>query len=220
MEGKTRLAGMEVPVITADVDWMEVAVPSDLVPQQPSTVTESSLSFAPPSFRNAAAGFSAFGNPPRYVVWKIHDNMLNAVELVEFSAYGDLPRIGLRIIFPTDLFASVYVCKEEIGSKQGDCFQLYALTISGVAYCLPLKVFSTYESCSVFPRDQIKFYNLHNFQHHAAITTFAARNGHFLVGRDDGSVGCFQLQAAPGMSPRCVVFCSLALFFFRSWLLP
>ncbi|CAM8909131.1 unnamed protein product [Rhodiola kirilowii] len=194
-----RLAGMEVPFFTTDVDWLDVSVPSDLIPQQQSsTLTDFPLSFAPPSSQSAAAGFSAFGNPPRYLVWRIHESKRNVVELVEFCADCDLPRIGLRVVFPSDLFESVYVCKEEIGSKNGDCVQLYALTVSGLAYCLLVKSFSTYKSCSIFPRDQILHINLHNYQHHGAITMVAAKTGQFLVGRDDGSVGCFQLQATTG----------------------
>ncbi|CAM8900666.1 unnamed protein product [Rhodiola kirilowii] len=194
-----RLAGMEVPFFTTDVDWLDVSVPSDLIPQQQSsTLTDFPLSFAPPSSQSAAAGFSSFGNPPRYLVWRIHESKRNVVELVEFCADCDLPRIGLRVVFPSDLFESVYVCKEEIGSKNGDCVQLYALTVSGLAYCLLVKSFSTYKSCSIFPRDQILHINLHNYQHHGAITMVAAKTGQFLVGRDDGSVGCFQLQATTG----------------------
>ncbi|CAM8903551.1 unnamed protein product [Rhodiola kirilowii] len=194
-----RLAGMEVPFFTTDVDWLDVSVPSDLIPQQQSsTLTDFPLSFAPPSSQSAAAGFSAFGNPPRYLVWRIHESKRNVVELVEFCADCDLPRIGLRVVFPSDLFESVYVCKEEIGSKNGDCVQLYALTVSGLAYCLLVQSFSTYKSCSIFPRDQILHINLHNYQHHGAITMVAAKTGQFLVGRDDGSVGCFQLQATTG----------------------
>ncbi|CAM8909125.1 unnamed protein product [Rhodiola kirilowii] len=189
-----RLAGMEVPFFTTDVDWLDVSVPSDLIPQQQSsTLTDFPLSFAPPSSQSAAAGFSAFGNPPRYLVWRIHESKRNVVELVEFCADCDLPRIGLRVVFPSDLFESVY-----IGSKNGDCVQLYALTVSGLAYCLLVKSFSTYKSCSIFPRDQILHINLHNYQHHGAITMVAAKTGQFLVGRDDGSVGCFQLQATTG----------------------
>ncbi|CAM8900672.1 unnamed protein product [Rhodiola kirilowii] len=189
-----RLAGMEVPFFTTDVDWLDVSVPSDLIPQQQSsTLTDFPLSFAPPSSQSAAAGFSSFGNPPRYLVWRIHESKRNVVELVEFCADCDLPRIGLRVVFPSDLFESVY-----IGSKNGDCVQLYALTVSGLAYCLLVKSFSTYKSCSIFPRDQILHINLHNYQHHGAITMVAAKTGQFLVGRDDGSVGCFQLQATTG----------------------
>lgn len=82
-------------------------------------------------------------------------------------------------------------------------YLLYTLTVSGVAYLFKLRNVSAYSSLSAFPRDEFMQFNLQEYSNNASITSVAAAAGCLVVGRNDGSVACFQLgslhAAAPGM---------------------
>lgn len=84
----------------------------------------------------------------------------------------------------------------------GGHFALNALTISGVAYFIKLKDVSTYISSSILPSSEVIECNTQMNPHHGAITAVTATTGCIVVGRNDGSVCCFQLgmiePSAPG----------------------
>ncbi|KAF2314379.1 hypothetical protein GH714_025859 [Hevea brasiliensis] len=142
---------MEVPIIGSDsVKWVELsgAVDGD----SSTTYPTPSLPLAP--LTDDCASCSVIGDPPLYVIWRIHKNLPRAIELLELSANKEFPRIGLRIAFPDALCPFAYICKNE------------------------------------------------SYLNNSTITSVAATPGCLVVGKNDGSVACFQLgsldQTAPG----------------------
>lgn len=72
-------------------------------------------------------------------------------------------------------------------------YLLYVLTVSGVAYLLKIRNFSTYVSCSVVPADELSELNVYSYSNNVPVTAVTATSGCLVVGRNDGSVSCFQL---------------------------
>lgn len=81
-------------------------------------------------------------------------------------------------------------------------YLLCALTVSGVAYLVRLGTISSYASRSVIrPEDLIEF-NLHGY---GPITSAAATpSGCLVVGRNDGSLVCFQLGTLDSTAPGII----------------
>ena len=78
-------------------------------------------------------------------------------------------------------------------------YHLYALTASGVAYFLKLGDIPSYVSGSVISQSEyIEFC----IQKDSKVTAVAATFGWLLLGREDGSVSCYQVglleQSSPG----------------------
>ncbi|KAI8531928.1 hypothetical protein RHMOL_Rhmol11G0174200 [Rhododendron molle] len=109
-----------------------------------------------------------------------------------------LSRCTLSICF----YVVVVVVVDETSVASGNPYLLYALTVSGVAYLFRLKSIDDYASYSVLPPNQITEYNMQSYPPHGTITAVAATAGCLVLGRNDGSVGCFQLgilePGAPG----------------------
>ena len=93
----------------------------------------------------------------------------------------------------------------------GNLYLLYTLTVSGVAYLFKLRNICTYESCSIFPSNDIIEFNLQTYPHYGEITAVAATSGSLVIGRNDGSVSLFRLgmfdQSAPGIKS-----CGIAVY--------
>lgn len=198
MERSRSLVGMEVPFTGSDsVKWIEVTVPS----ATPATSSSSSSSspFAP--LTEDAAACAIIGDPPTYLIWRIHKSQPCALDLVELCAHKEFPRTGIRILFPDALCPFAFICKDEIRCTSGNLYLLYALTVSGVAYLFKLRNIYTYESCSIFPSNDLIEFNLQTHPHYGEITAVAATSGSLVIGRSDGSVSLFQLgmfdQSAP-----------------------
>ncbi|XP_059648344.1 nuclear pore complex protein NUP160 isoform X2 [Cornus florida] len=192
----SKLDGTEVPIIGSDsVKWLEVCVPS--TPLLPSpTAADPTPALPPPFFApptQDAASCSVIGNPPTYLIWRVHKDQPNALEIVEICDCKEFPSVGLRIVFPDALCPFAFFCKDEIKCASGNPYLLYALTVSGVAYLIRLKNFYNYASCSVFPPNEIIELNIQSYPHYGGITAVAAISGCLVIGRNDGSVGCFQL---------------------------
>ncbi|KAK3000661.1 hypothetical protein RJ639_020670, partial [Escallonia herrerae] len=195
MRARSSLAGIEVPVIGSDtVKWHQVAVPSTsaaLPPPQP---------FAPST--EDAASCSIVGSPPTYFIWRTHKIRPRLLEIVEFCAYKEFPRIGLRLEFPDSLSPFAVICENKTNNLSGNPYMLYAVTVSGVAYLIRLKNVDNYASCSIFPPNEVIEFNLQTYPHYGAITAMAASSECLVIGGNDGSVGCFQLGmldlSAPG----------------------
>ncbi|KAF6139257.1 hypothetical protein GIB67_021467 [Kingdonia uniflora] len=199
------LGGMEVPISGSDsVNWIELSIihlplsdtnaaadddDDDLQQKQQSSSTED------------AASCFIIGQPPlvTYLIWRIHKNKPHILELLEFNAFEEFPTLGLRLKFPGALFTFAFICEnnEIITSNVDDGkhpYLLYLVTFSGVAYVLKLKHIADYASDVVFPPIDLLPCNLKNhFQSGITITSVAATFGCLVVGRNDGSVGCFQL---------------------------
>lgn len=79
---------------------------------------------------------------------------------------------------------------------------LCALTVPGVAYLVRLGTISSYASRSVIrPEDLIEF-NLHGY---GPVTSAAATpSGCLVVGRNDGSLACFQLGTLDSTAPGII----------------
>lgn len=78
---------------------------------------------------------------------------------------------------------------------------LYTLTISGVAYLVKLRSNLDYGTSSFVPASEIVEYNTQVLPHYGAIRAVAASDGCLLIGRNDGSISCFQLGTLDPSSP-------------------
>lgn len=82
-------------------------------------------------------------------------------------------------------------------------YLLYTVTGNGVAFLIKLKSLHKYASCSVFASSEVVEYNTQANPQCGGITAAAASSRCLMVGRNDGSIGCFQLglldTAAPGV---------------------
>ncbi|KAI8023992.1 Nuclear pore complex protein NUP160 [Camellia lanceoleosa] len=204
--GSRSLVGTEVPIIGSDsVKWLEISLPSTSQPSSAATAADSHT-LPPPSLLSPptedAASCSVVGDPPTYLIWRIHKDQPNALEIQELYGYKEFPEIGLRIIFPDALCPFALICKDETNFASGNQYLLYTLTVSGVAYLIRLKSIYNYASCSVFPPNEITEFNIQNYPHNGAITAVAGTAGCLVIGRNDGSVSCIQLgilePSAPG----------------------
>ncbi|KAF7127679.1 hypothetical protein RHSIM_Rhsim11G0112000 [Rhododendron simsii] len=201
--GSRSLEGMEVPITGSDsVKWLQLSVPSS----SPAAAANGALALPPRPYSalatRDAASCSIIDDPPTYLFWRIHKDNPHALEIQELCGYREYPKIGLRIIFPDALCPFAFISKDETSGASGNPYLLYALTVSGVAYLFRLKGIDDYASCSVFPPNQITEYNMQSYPPHGTITAVAATAGCLVLGRNDGSVGCFQLgilePGAPG----------------------
>ncbi|KAL9246080.1 hypothetical protein vseg_019660 [Gypsophila vaccaria] len=178
---------MEVPLIAGDsIKWREASVPTTA-----HTAAFSSPATAPPSDDYASS--AVFGSPPTYLIWRICKRLPHAIEILELHADKKLPAAGLRILFPEALSPFACICKNEINSGYGSVYLLYVLSISGVAYLLRLKDISTYASSFIFSHNEFLHFNANGFPDCSSITCATATAGYLVVGREDGTVNCFQL---------------------------
>lgn len=104
------------------------------------------------------------------------------------------------------------LCCIQVGiNSRNHPYLLYALTVSGIAYLLRIRNVSAYKSSSVLPADDvIRAFDMRSY---GLITSVAAMpSGCFIVGRNDGSVGCFQLGMLDPSAPGNVAsYCFLLL---------
>ncbi|XP_074275102.1 nuclear pore complex protein NUP160 isoform X2 [Silene latifolia] len=179
---------MEVPFFGFDsVKWVEAAVPDTAISAS-----------APPSVAPLAddcASCSVIGTPPTYLIWRICKRLPHAIEILELNADKELPKVGLRVVFPEALSPFACICKNEIGAGYGSVYLLYVLSVSGVAYLLSLKDISTYASSFVFSSNDFRHISTNVSPDCSPITSATATAGCLIVGRDDGSVSCFRLGA-------------------------
>ncbi|KAA8545346.1 hypothetical protein F0562_020130 [Nyssa sinensis] len=191
------LAGMEVPIIGSDsIKWLEVSIPPTSSSHSLRDASDATRALPPPPFApptKDAASCSIIGNPPSYLIWRIHKGQPHALEIVELCGSKEFPSIGLRILFPDALCPFALICKDETKCTFGNPYMLYTLTVSGVAYLIRLKNIYNYTSCSVFPPNEVTEFNIQTYPHYGEITAVAAIAGYLVIGRNDGSVGCFQL---------------------------
>ncbi|PIN25902.1 Nuclear pore complex, Nup160 component [Handroanthus impetiginosus] len=181
-----RMAGMEVPLLSTDsIEWRQVSVPSTS-----STSTANTLNHP---LSKDFGSCCAIGNPPSYFIWKTSKSQSNLLEILELCSHKEISRIGLRLVFPDALFPFAFVCKDEINFATGNHLLLYTLTISGVAYLIRLRGNFDYGTSSLVPTDEIFEYSTQLQPYYGEITAVAATAGYLLIGRSDGSIGCFQL---------------------------
>lgn len=205
MGSRSILVGMEVPIIGSDsLKWIEVPVPSSSSsgPSDASAFASADAPCVPPVTDDCASSI-AIGDPPTYLIWKIHKNLPHALELLELNASKDFSKVGLRITFPDALSPLLLLCKNEIdvGSRSHP-YLLYALTVSGVAYLLRLGPISNYASCSGFRLDELAEFNVNAY---GPVTSAAAiPSGCLVLGRGDGSLACLQLGSLDPSAPGFV----------------
>ncbi|MCD9560935.1 hypothetical protein HAX54_019798 [Datura stramonium] len=199
MGSRSCLAGMEVPIIGSDsVKFVQLSVPSSTStsvssPTPPAAVTHLSRD---------VGSCSIIGNPPAYFTWKICRSQPNVLEIMEFCGHKEFPKTGLQIVFPEALFPFAVICKNEMAFASVKPYLLHAMTVSGVAYLIKLENISNYVSSSHLQSDDFVEFNTLAHPHQGAATAVAGTAELMVVGRSDGSVGCFQLgildQRAPG----------------------
>lgn len=126
----------------------------------------------------------------------------------------------------------MFLCMQT-GCTPGNVYLLYALTVSGVAYLFKLKNIYTYESCSIFPSNDLIEFDLKTHPHYGEVTAVAATSGSLVIGRNDGSISLFRLgifdPSAPGIKSCChslnkricddLVFNSLFSFSYMSFVM-
>lgn len=184
--GDKRIIGMEVPFLSNDcVKWVEASVPNDgFSTSRSPPVTPATEDYA---------SCSVIGSPSTYLIWRICKRLPHAIEILEVSADKEIPRVGLRIIFLESLSPFAYICKNEKSSAYDGAYLLYALSVSGTAYLFHLKNISTYASSFVFSSNEFLHFDTKASPDCPPITAATATSGCLVVGRDDGSVSCFQL---------------------------
>ncbi|KAG2402562.1 Nuclear pore complex protein [Vigna angularis] len=192
------LAGKEVPVVGSDaVRWIDLHVPSS------SNNVAVNGDAAPTTTYDRASCF-VVGDPPTYLIWRIHKALPHSLELLELAASKEFPRVGLRFTFPDVLCPFAFICKNEISGASRFPYLLYVLTVSGVGYLLRIRNISAYASISIVPVDELLEVNVRGYiaNQAAAIAAVTATAGGLVVGTSDGSVFCFQLgvlePSAPG----------------------
>lgn len=190
MASKWRLAGMEVPFISSNsVKWIEVSVSSS------SNNNNSSDNVAP--LTEDCASCYVLENPSQYLIWRIHKNLPTSLELLHISSSHQFTILGLRVNFPFPLSPFAFICS----NNNTNIHVLHVLTVSGIAFRLKFSSnFSVYESTLLFPNQDILEFNLVNYGT-VPITRVAATAGCLVVGRNDGSVACFQLGILHPASP-------------------
>ncbi|URE35061.1 Nucleoporin Nup120/160 [Musa troglodytarum] len=197
------LAGVEVPILGSDkVEWIEVTVPSSSFSSaaastpQPSPLANGGAAFAP---RDAAGCHVIEGvDTKSYLIWRLHKDSPNILEVVEVIASKEFPQTGLHLVFRDALCPSAFLCKNVINSGSGNAYLLYVLTVSGVAYLLSLRSPFSYISGSSFPqREYVEF----NVEPPTQITAVTAAAGCLVTGRQDGVVSCFQFGILDPSSP-------------------
>ncbi|KAH7841494.1 hypothetical protein Vadar_030606 [Vaccinium darrowii] len=182
------LEGMEVPIIGSDsVKWLGVSVPSSSPPST-AAVTYDTLALPPPPSSalpsRDAASCSIIGDPPTYVFWRLVESRLPEV----LADHSKCLTCGRRV------FSYMFcVSSMQTSGASGNPYLLYALTVSGVAYLFRLKSIYDYASYSVFPPNQIIMYNIQSHPPRGTITAITATAGCLVIGRNDGSITCFQL---------------------------
>ncbi|XP_058086565.1 nuclear pore complex protein NUP160 isoform X2 [Magnolia sinica] len=177
------LGAMEVPITGSDsIQWAEVTVTSSCPLSEPcAPLTEN------------AASCHVIGDPSTYLIWRIHKNLPNALELVELSASKEFPKGGLRLTFQNALCPFAFICRNEVPSTADSKYLLYALTVSGVAYLFRLRAIGTYVSGSIFPQSELVEIDVHTHLQIGKITCVTATSGCLVIGQHDGSIFCFQL---------------------------
>ncbi|XP_062108027.1 nuclear pore complex protein NUP160 [Humulus lupulus] len=201
------LAGVEVPIIGSDsVKWIDLELPpSSAAIAIADSEANLDVGTTCTPLADDFASSSAIGDPPTYLIWRIHKSLPTALELLELSADKEFPRIGLRIAFPDALSAFAYVCKNEVDvNSRNHPYLLYALTVSGIAYLLRIRNISAYKSYFILPaEDVIRVFDMRSYGH---ITSVAAMpSGCLIAGRTDGSTGCFQLGMPNPSAPASVL---------------
>ncbi|PPS10292.1 hypothetical protein GOBAR_AA10330 [Gossypium barbadense] len=180
------VAGTEVPVIGSDsIKWIDLTIPSSI-----NHIDNGG--FAPPTADSASATYID-GDDSFYLI-RIHMAQSNVLEIFKLSQ--EFPHnTGLRLSFSHPLSAFALVSAFPTKSH----YLLYTVTISGIAYFIKLSKDLT----SIFSRDELIELDARAYSNcNEPITCMAANLGCLLLGRNDGSVTCFQLgslhQTAPG----------------------
>ncbi|KAH1083755.1 hypothetical protein J1N35_023516 [Gossypium stocksii] len=181
------VAGTEVPVIGSDsIKWIDLTIPSSI-----NHIDNGG--FAPPTVDSASTTYID-GDDSFHLICRIHMAQSNVLEIFKLSQ--EFPHnSGLRLSFSHPLSAFALVSAFPTKSH----YLLYTVTISGIAYFIKLSKDLT----SIFSRDELIELDVRAYSNcNEPITCIAANLGCLLLGRNDGSVTCFQLgslhQTAPG----------------------
>ncbi|XP_078175498.1 SUPPRESSOR OF AUXIN RESISTANCE1 [Carex rostrata] len=188
------IAGVEVPIPGSDkLDWISLTVPSSSPPSSPFSDSVGS--------HDLAGCHVIEDNPLAYIVWRFHKNMPNALELFDISPTKEFPSNGLRLVFKDALYPFAFLYKSEANSGSTTAYSLLAVTISGFAYLCNLRRPSSYSPGSTLPANDILEISIKGNAQHGEITALTATPGCLVIGRQDGSISCYQLGKLDPNSP-------------------
>ncbi|XP_057863623.2 nuclear pore complex protein NUP160 isoform X2 [Cryptomeria japonica] len=175
---------MEVPIVGSDaVQWIEVNVPRTAPAQHDPCAS-------PP---RDAAGCFAIASSSEYIIWRVHKDLPNVLELMEWSFRREPPRYGLHITFQDSLFPFVSIFKHQMNNSAGNLL-LYAITTSGFAYLIKLKSLAAYRSGEILHNNELIQLDLSkNLVCLDKITAVTVAAGILCVGGQNGSILCHQL---------------------------
>ncbi|CAL5060334.1 unnamed protein product [Urochloa decumbens] len=192
-----RIVGTEVPIPSSDkLRWIDLTVPSSPAPASPAD----SFVCVPP---RSASGCHIIpsGDSQYYLSWRIHEENLNVLEVIELGASKEFPSSGLRLVFQEALCPFAFLCKRE-GRRRGELvYMLYVLTVSGVALLCHLRSPFSYISGSVLHQDDIVEFSLQTHTQSAKVTAVTAKPGCIVIGRQDGSICSYSLGKLDPNSP-------------------
>ncbi|KAM0939366.1 hypothetical protein DsansV1_C21g0169861 [Dioscorea sansibarensis] len=184
------LAGVEVPIPGADkIRWTELSIPS-------STPSSSLHPLAVAPSRAAAGCHTISGDPSVYLIWRIHKEAPNVLELFELCPCQEFPETGLRLVFDNALHPFSFLCKNEVQRASGSLYLVYVLTVSGLVYLINLRSPSTYHSGSILPQNELIELNVQAQVEAGKIRAVAATSGCVAIGRQDGSISCYKLGSS------------------------
>lgn len=177
-----------MPISGSDaVQWIQVNVPHTT-----TTVVPRNQPCAPPA-RDAAGSF-AIGGSSGHVIWRIHKDYPNMLELMELSFMREPPKYGLHIVFQDSLSPFSCIFKNQMKNMAGHLYLLYAITTSGFAYLIKLKSPAAYKSGSVLASSELIQLDISkNLVRLEQITAVTAAAGILCIGGQNGSILCHQL---------------------------
>uniref|UniRef100_A0A0A9CSN5 Uncharacterized protein n=1 Tax=Arundo donax TaxID=35708 RepID=A0A0A9CSN5_ARUDO len=194
-----RIVGAEVPFPGSDkLRWVDLTVPSSSSPA-PASPSDPFVCVPP----RAASGCHIIqsGDLQYYLLWRIHEEHQNVLEVMELCASKEFPSSGLRLVFQEALCPFAFLCERE-GRRQGELvYLLYVLTVSGVALLCHLHSPFSYVSGSILHQEDIIEFNLQTHAQSAKVTAVTAKPGCLVIGRRDGSIGSYNLGKLAPNSP-------------------
>ncbi|KAJ4792289.1 Nuclear pore complex protein NUP160 [Rhynchospora pubera] len=190
------VAGVEVSIPGSDkLDWISLTVPSSS-PPSPSPLSSHTV-----GSRDLAGCHIIKDDPQSYIVWRFHKSIPNALELFDVSPSKEFPSSGLRLVFKDALYPFAFLYKNEVKSGSTTTYSLVTVAVSGFAYLCDIHSPSSYSPGSTFPANDTLEISIRSNASLGEITAVTATPGCLVIGRQDGSISCYQLGKIDPNSP-------------------
>ncbi|KAJ1698216.1 hypothetical protein LUZ63_006728 [Rhynchospora breviuscula] len=188
------VAGVEVSIPGSDkLDWISLTVPSSSPPSPLPSHTVGS--------RDLAGCHVIKDDPRSYIVWRFHKSIPNAIELFDVWPSKEFPSSGLRLVFKDTLYPFAFLYKNEVKGGSITTYSLVTVTVSGFAYLCNIHSPSSYSPGSTLPANDSLEISVRSNAHLGEITAVTATPGCLVIGRQDGSISCYQLGKIDPNSP-------------------